>query len=563
MCTKHTKFHSLKASLGVWSVFIFLILHASSSNLVAQKTDHSFFINKNLSIFNTVMRELDLFYVDTLDYDKITKNSIDYMLRNLDPYTVYMPEEDADDISMMTRGEYGGIGSIVTKNGDNVCISEPYEGMPAQKNGLKAGDIILEVDGKSTKDLSVNDVSSMLRGTPSTQIQIKVKRSGENKPIEKTFLREKIQMHPIAYSAVVGPKIGYVLLNDFTDKAALELKAAVNDMIKSDGIESLIIDVRSNGGGLIDEAVKILGFFVPKGTEVVSTKGRIRQTERAYMTPTEPIFPNMKLAVLTNRGSASASEILAGAIQDLDRGVVIGERTFGKGLVQNIRPVGYGGHLKVTTAKYYIPSGRCIQAIDYSHRNDDGSVGPVPDSLTNVFYTKNGRPVRDGGGIVPDTLTSDEKTMNVAYYIYLQNHYFNFANEYVLTHESIPPASQFELSDEDFNAFTNYLTEKNFTYTTQTEKYFKDLEEIAEYEGLTEQASAEIEALKKKLVPNVSQDIQNNKKDIVDLLSIEIIKRYYYQKGEVEYTLRNDVDLETALSILKSNDKYTGMLSGK
>ena len=540
----------------------FLVFHSSFFVLAAQETDRTFLINKNLSTFNAVMRELDLFYVDTLDYDKMTKNGIDYMLRNLDPYTVYMPEEDADDINMMTKGEYGGIGAIVTKNGDNVCISEPYEGLPAQKNGLKAGDVILEVDGKSTKGLSVSDVSSMLRGTPSTKIKVKVQRLGEKKPIEKTFLREKIQMHPIAFQAVVGEKVGYVLLNDFTDRAALELKAAVNGMIKNDGIESLIIDVRDNGGGLIDEAVKIVGFFVPKGTEVVATRGRIRQTGRTYMTPTEPIFPDIKLAVLTNRSSASASEILAGAIQDLDRGVVIGERTFGKGLVQNIRPVGYGGHLKVTTAKYYIPSGRCIQAIDYSHRNEDGSVARVPDSLSNVFYTKNGRQVRDGGGIIPDTLTTDEKTMNVAYHIYLQNHYFNFANQYVLNHESIPHPSQFELSDEDFDAFIDYLKTKDFTYTPQSSRYFKELEEIAKYEGLLEQVSEEIEALKKKLIPDISQDIRNNKKDIVDLLSVEILKRYYYQKGEIEYTLRSDKDVDVALSILQS-DKYAEILSGK
>ncbi len=545
-------------------LYSFLIIFSFSTfSLKGQEKDRTFYINKNLNIFNTVMRELDLFYVDTLDYDKITANSIDYMLHNLDPYTVYMPEEDSEDISLMTKGEYGGIGAVITKSGDDLYISDPYEGMPAQKNGLRAGDIILEVDGKSTKGLTVTEVSSMLRGTPSTKIQLKIKRAGEKKTIEKTFLREKIQIHPIAYSTVISDKTGYVLLNDFTDRAALELKNKVSEMVKNDGIESLIIDVRNNGGGLIDESVKILGYFVPKGTEVVTTKGKSRHAGRTYMTPTEPIFPDMKLAVLTNRGSASAAEILAGAIQDLDRGVVIGERTFGKGLVQNIRPVGYGGHLKVTTAKYYIPSGRCIQAIDYSHRNEDGSIGRVPDSLTNIFYTKNGREVRDGGGIIPDTLTTDERTMNVAYYILLQNHYFNFVNEYVLSHPTIPAPSQFHLSDEDFNAFTNYLIEKDFTYTTQTSKYFKDLEEIAKYEGLDEQAAEEIEALKKKLNPDITQDIQKNKKDIVDLLSSEIIKRYYYQKGEIEYSLRDDKDLQVAVDILKSNNKYSEILSGK
>ncbi|NDV46689.1 S41 family peptidase [Paludibacter sp. 221] len=531
--------------------------------MAQDSADRTFLINKNLNTFNSVMRELDLFYVDTLSYDKMTKNSIDYMLHNLDPYTVFMPEENSDDIKLITKGEYGGVGSLIVKNGDDVCVSEPYEGMPAQRNGVRAGDIILEVDGKSTKGLSVSDVSSMLRGTPSTKVHLKLKRLGEKKPIEKTFLREKIQLPAVNYSAVVADKVGYVLLSDFTDRAAIELKAAVNEMVKQDRIESLIIDLRDNGGGLIDEAVKILGFFVPKGTEVVSTKGKNRESDRAYKTPTDPVFPDMKLAILTNRASASASEILAGAIQDLDRGIVVGERTFGKGLVQNIRPVGYGNYLKITTAKYYIPSGRCIQAIDYSHKNQDGSVARVPDSLTTVFYTKNGRKVRDGGGIVPDTVTTVEKTMNVAYYILLQNHYFNFVNEYVLKHPEIASPAEFNLSDEDFKTFTDYLVEKKFTYTTQTEKYFDELMEVAKYEGLDKRASEEIEAFKKKLTPDIAQDIADNKKEIVNMLSVEIIKRYYYQKGEIEYTLRDDNDLKAALDILSAESEYSRILSKK
>jgi len=383
-----------------------------------QKPDQrTFRISKNLSIFNSLFRELDAFYVDTLNYDKMMKTAIDEMLAKIDPYTVYMPEEETSDLTFMTTGEYAGIGALIMKKANDICISEPYEGMPAQRNDVRAGDIILEVDGKPISNLTVNEVSSLLKGTPNTMIKLKLKRYGEKKTIVKEFLREKIQVNPVAYMGIVAEKTGYILLNEFTDKSAMELKSAVNELVKQNQIESLIIDLRNNGGGLIDESVKIAGYFLPKGTEVVTTKGKNKLTDRTYKTPTEPLFPEMRLAVLTNRATASASEILAGAIQDLDRGIIVGERTFGKGLVQNIRPLGYGGHLKVTTAKYYIPSGRCIQAIDYSHRNEDGSVGRVPDSLTTEFSTRNGRKVRDGGGIVPDIQTTDNRKLNIAYYI--------------------------------------------------------------------------------------------------------------------------------------------------
>ncbi len=538
-------------------------LNGISNSQNPTSNSRTFRISKNLSVFNSVFRELDAFYVDTLNYDKMMKTAIDEMLGKIDPYTVYLPEEETSDLTFMTTGEYAGIGAMIMKKDAEICVSEPYEGMPAQRNGIIAGDVILEVDGKSVKGMDVSKVSALLKGVPNTKIKLKIKRYGQQKPIEKEFLREKIQVNPVAYYAKVADKTGYILLRDFTDKSAMEIKLAINDMIKKDQIESLIIDLRNNGGGLIDEAVKIVGYFVPKGTDVVATKGKNQLTERTYKTPMEPLFPEMRLSILTNRGSASASEIVAGAIQDLDRGIILGERTFGKGLVQNIRPVGYGGHLKVTTAKYYIPSGRCIQAIDYSHRNEDGSIGRVPDSLTNEFSTRNGRKVRDGGGIIPDIVTKDDRKLNIAYYIFAQNLYFDFVNKYHSTHNTISKPDEFELGDEDFKSFSDYLVEKKFTYSSQTEKYFTQLLEVAAMEGLDKSAEAEFEALKLKLKPDIAKNIENNKADIVDLLSHEIIKRYYFQKGEIEFTLRTDTDLKLAIDKLNNIEDYNALLTNK
>ena len=542
---------------------LFLLSSILSVSGASKPDQRTFRISKNLTIFNSVFRELDMFYVDTLNYDKMVKGSIDNMLEKLDPYTVYMPEEETDDLTFMTTGEYAGIGAMIMKSGNDVCVSEPYEGMPAQRNGIRAGDVIQEIDGQKVSGKSVNVVSALLKGTPGTQIKIKLKRPGEKNIIEKTFIREKIQINPVKYSAVVADKVGYVMLSEFTDRAAIELKAAVNDMVHKNQIESLVLDIRNNGGGLIDEAIKIVGYFMPKGTEVVTTKGKNKEADRTYKTPTEPIFPQMKLVILANRSSASASEIVAGSIQDLDRGVIVGERTFGKGLVQNIRPIGFGGNLKITTAKYYIPSGRCIQAIDYSHRNEDGSVGHIPDSLTSEFKTRIGRKVRDGGGIIPDTLTKDDRKLNVAYYIFAQNLYFDFVTQYVLKHSAIASPNDFKLSDEDYKAFTDYLIAKKFTYTTQTEKYYKELLEMAQYEGLDARAKDEFAALKAKLMPEVSKSLEENKADIAELLSLEIIKRYYYQKGEIQYSLRTDKELKVALDLLKPQGKYSLILNVK
>ncbi len=535
---------------------------AISLPAIAQE-QKEFRINKNLTIYNDVMRQLDLNYVDTLNYDQLVKMSIDAMLSKLDPYTVYLPEDKTEDLQFMTTGAYGGIGAVISQRNGKSYITDPYEGMPAQRNDVRAGDIILEIDGKTTKGRTLNEVSNMLRGKPHDKIRLKLERYGEKKPIIKEFERETIQINPIGYASIVANGIGYIQLNDFTDKAATEFKAAVNKMVQSDSIHALIIDLRDNGGGIIDEAIKIVGYFVPKGTEVVSTKGKLASTERVYKTTTEPIYPDMKLAVLINRASASASEIVAGAMQDLDRAVLIGERTFGKGLVQNIRPISYDGHLKITTAKYYIPSGRCIQAIDYSHRNEDGSVGRVPDSLTHVFHTKSGRIVRDGGGISPDIDIKPKEGINITYYIYIQNMHFDFATKYVAEHPTIATPDKFSISKEDYKAFEDFLKEKDFHYTTETEKFYEQLLDLASYEGLDSIARPEFEALKQKLTPDISQALVTYKDDITDLLNMEIIKRYYFQKGEVQYSLRHDKELQKAKEILNDDTQLNELLSKK
>lgn len=518
-------------------------------------------IEKNLSIYNDILRLLDIMYVDTLNYDKLMTTSINSCLNSLDPYTVYIPEEDTEDLTFMTTGTYGGIGALIVQRDEDVMISEPYEGMPAQKAGLKAGDLLLKIDGESARGKSTAEVSAMLRGVPHDKISIVVKRPGEKKNLTFEFEREKIQINPVSYAGCVAPGIGYIKLTEFTENAASEFKNGVKDMVNQDQINSLIIDLRDNGGGIIEEAVKILSMFVPKGTEVVSTKGKIPQVETSYKTLTDPLFPDMKVAVLVNRFSASAAEIVAGVFQDLDRGVLIGERTFGKGLVQNIRPLSYDGNLKLTTAKYYIPSGRCIQAIDYSHRNEDGSVGRVPDSLTTVFLTKRGREVRDGGGVSPDIEVKQPEGINICYYLFVENMFFDYATEYCQRHPSIAPAQEFTLTDEDFADFEAFLTKKEFTYQTQTASYLESLKDLIKFEQLDSIAANELKALEEKIKPNISEELKRNRKEIEEMLGSEIIKRYYYQKGDIIYTLRTNKDFSEAKELLNDEKRYKKILN--
>lgn len=529
-----------------------LVLALLCYSLVATASDNSFEISKNADIYNSVMQELQLFYVDSIDNKKLTEKAINAMLSVLDPYTVYIPEQQNDELKRMTSGEYGGIGSVIMQHGNNVVISEPYEGFPAQKADLRCGDIIVAIDGKNVEKKSTADISAMLKGAPGTSFEIEIKRQGEKKNLKKTLVRENIQFHPVSYYTVFSDSIGYILLSEFNDKAYSEFKSALTTLIEKKHIKSLVIDLRGNGGGLVDEVVKIAGLFVPKGTEIVSIKGRNSEKQFSHKTSREPIAAELPLAILVDRSSASASEILSGAFQDLDRAVILGERTFGKGLVQNIRPIKYKGFLKVTTAKYYTPSGRCVQAIDYANRNDDGSVGRIPDSLTHTFTTRLGRTVRDGGGILPDTVFAEEKqSVNVAYYLYMQNIIFDYATIFARKYKQIDSPETFSISDKEYELFMEFVREKNPKYNLQSEKMLSELEQIVEFEGYAEQVQDEIDALRAKLKPNIDKDLLFFKKDIVDLLNYEIIKRYYYQKGTIRYGLRNDKWLQKAIETLQ------------
>ncbi|HKL95842.1 MAG TPA: S41 family peptidase, partial [Paludibacteraceae bacterium] len=431
-------------------------------------------IVKNMDIYNAVWRELSINYVDTLNYDQLNQVAIDRMLQKLDPYTVYIPESDEDNLKMMTTGAYGGIGAIITQDSSFVVISEPYEGMPAQKNDVRAGDLILEVDGKKVKGKSTAEVSQLLRGPQGTEVSLLLKRPGEKKTIKKHFLREVIQINPVEYYGMVGDSTGYIALRDFTDKTTAEFRNAMFDLTQNFGMQNLVLDLRNNGGGLVSEAVNVAGMFLPKHSLVVSMKGLQTETNKSYKTTSEPLFLDMPLVVLVNTNSASASEILAGVFQDMDRAVVLGERTYGKGLVQTVRRLPHNTYLKVTTSKYYIPSGRCVQAIDYAHRNEDGSIGRIPDSLTTEFTTANGRKVRDGGGILPDTLLKRNDKINISYHLFLKNIFFDYATEFVQTHKTIAAADIFKFTDEQYADFVTYVLNRKFTYKLASEGMLKE-----------------------------------------------------------------------------------------
>ena len=522
------------------------------------RDNNRFEVGKQLDIFNALVKEVEMFYVDSIEMDKFMRRGITAMLRGLDPYTDYMPEDEMGEFKIRTTGEYGGIGAYIRARDGRTIISEPFEGMPATEAGLKAGDIIMSVDTVSTLNLSSDKVSDLLKGIPNSQMSLTVQRPGENNTRKFDVVRKRVVVNQVVHYGVYGDKTGYIYLQGFTDKSAQEVKSALEDLLKNHQIESLILDLRDNGGGLLESAVQIVNFFVPKGKEVITMKGKMSQLDRTYRTYNEPINTEIPLVVLINGASASASEIVSGALQDMDRAALVGQRSFGKGLVQTTRNLPYDGKLIVTTNKYYIPSGRCIQQLDYSHRNADGSVDVIPDSLTSVFYTENGRPVRDGGGIRPDFEEEEPKIPNMLYYLQYADNYvlFDYITEWVSKHQTIPSVEEFVFSDGDYESFKSYLTEKNFEYDRQSVRVLRSLKEIAEFEGFLEEDSALFATLEEKLKPDLARDLERYKTEIKQLISSEIIKRYYYQSGEIKYKLREDKTFQKALDILKDKSLY-------
>lgn len=520
----------------------------------------NFEISKNLDIFYTLFRELNLFYVDEVEPEKLIKSGIDDMLESLDPYTVYIPESDMDDFKFMTTGEYAGIGALIRKKGDNVVVAEPYEGFPAQKNGLKAGDVFVEVEGKSADKMSVSDVSDLLKGPAKQPVRLKMLRPGDKKPFTVDIVREEIKIDPVTYYGMIDGKTGYIRLSSFTDGCSNKVKSAFLELRDKKGAEKMIIDLRGNPGGLLGEAVKMSNLFVNHGQEIVSTKGKVSQWDKTYRATEQPIDTVMPLVLLVNRGSASASEIVAGALQDLDRAVILGTRTFGKGLVQTTRDLSYNTKLKVTTAKYYIPSGRCIQALDYSHRNEDGSVGTIPDSLITEYKTKNGRKVFDGGGISPDIKLSQDTLSELAVKLVQDNIIFDYATQFALKHSSIPAADQFAITDAIYDDFHQFLSGKSFTYESRSEQALKELIETAKNEQYFDQAKSEFEALERGLKLNLDQDLAKFRKEISELLIDEIIIRYYYQKGAVIASIKSDPAISNARTVLDDLKAYADIL---
>jgi carboxyl-terminal processing protease len=540
---------------------ITLIVIAFTAGLVSFNEDRDFKLLKNLDIYYSLFRELNVFYVDDIEPEKLIEISINEMLQSLDPYTVYIPESGIDDFNFATTGKYGGIGSLIRKSGDFAVISEIYKDFPADLAGLKAGDIIREIDSKSIEGLALHKVSDLLKGLPDTEVGVTIKRYGIDEPFTFTLIRKKIHITGVPYYGMLNENIGYIRLSNFTQDCFKDVKNALSDLKKTYSLKSLILDLRGNPGGLLIEAVNVSNLFVDKGQEIVSTRGKVKQFDETYRARNLPVDTQTPLVVLVDRGSASASEIVAGALQDIDRAVIVGTRTFGKGLVQTTRPLSYNSRLKVTTAKYYIPSGRCIQALDYSNRNEDGSVGHIPDSLISEYKTKNGRLVYDGGGISPDIEIKKDNYSQLTIELFTGFLFFDFSTRYYLTHDSLLPPGDFELTDDIYLDFIAFVKDQNFNYKTKTEQVLRTLEETAKKEKYYQLSENEFTALSKKLSHNLEQDMNTFSKEIKILLEEFIVDRYYYRSGMIQSSLAYDKQIEKACELLEDKNIYTAILN--
>jgi carboxyl-terminal processing protease len=524
--------------------------------------DKYFEIAKNLDIFATLFKEVNTYYVDEISPNTIMKKGIDAMLESLDPYTNYIPEDEIEDFRTMTTGQYGGIGAVIGKRNDKSIILMPYEGFPAHKAGLMVGDEIISVDGIVVDKKNTSDISKLLKGQSNTEVAVVIKRYGVEKAFEVKLTREKIKIENVPYYGMINEKVGYMRLSDFTSNASKEVKKALNEL-KDKGAKNIILDLRDNPGGLLSEAINISNLFISKDKEIVSTKGKIAEWNKTYTALNAAVDTDIPLVVLTSSRSASASEIVSGVMQDYDRGVLVGQRTYGKGLVQATRPLSYNSQLKITTAKYYTPSGRCIQAIDYSNRNEDGSVGTIPDSLRKAFNTKNGRLVYDGAGVTPDIEVEKKTLAPITTSLANKGHLFDYATVYASQNKKIKPAKEFKVTEAEYQEFVKWLSGKEYDYVTKVETTLEDLVNFSKKEKYYDAIKGQIETLKTQINHNKENDLQTFKAEIKELLEEEIVSRYYLQKGVVEASFDNDEDVQAALKIFNDQPGFNKILSGK
>lgn len=528
------------------------------TGFLPQDQSRDFRIAKNLDIFFSLFRELNSFYVDEIDPDKIVRTSINSMLQSLDPYTEYYSETELDDIAFMTTGKYGGIGALIRNSGDYAVVSQIYKGFPADIAGIRPGDLLKKVDNKSLKGLTSDKISDNLKGDPGTTIRITVERNGR----DSVFIlkRDRVAVSPVPYYGMIDKNTAYIRFTNFTQNCGQDVRNALIDLRTKYNPTQVILDLRGNPGGLMNEATEVVNIFVAAGNEVVATRGKVKQFDTVSKTTRQPVDTDIPLVVLISRGSASSAEIVAGAIQDLDRGVVMGQRSFGKGLVQVTRPLSYNGQLKVTTAKYYIPSGRCIQALDFTHRNEDGSVGFIPDSLISEFKTRNGRIVKDGGGITPDLVVTPPMLSQVATELYLNNHIFDFATDFYHKNPDIKSVDELKINDELYSAFSDFLKSRNFTYKTATATALEGLISIARREKYYDLHAEAFSSLETNLAINLDTDLALFRSEISELLEDEIVERYYYQEGSIENAVKKDSTVLKAIELLNDREKYSGIL---